>query len=100
MSFGFECGDGWFNLIYELSKKIESRNDKIEDPNDYFIALQVKEKYGSLRFYLNTFDKEVDRWLGEAEIESESTCENCGSTEDLTTTCGWIKTLCTKCLNV
>lgn len=50
MNGGFECGDGWFNLIYELSKKIEEQNDKIADPNDYFIAMQVKEKYGSLEF--------------------------------------------------
>jgi len=37
--FGFECGDGWFDIIYSLSKKISKL-----DPNCK--ALQVKEKFG------------------------------------------------------
>jgi hypothetical protein len=41
MAFGFDCGDGWFELIKDLSEKLEPLGVE---------ALQVKEKWGSLRF--------------------------------------------------
>ena len=42
MCWGFEVGDGWFDLINELSSKIEPLGAE---------AVQVKEKFGGLRFY-------------------------------------------------
>ena len=45
--FGFECDDGWFDLLYEMSKSI--KNTMIE--SDEIIVNQVKEKFGGLRFY-------------------------------------------------
>lgn len=48
MAWGVDCGDGWFqlidNLCYELMKISNKKGVKIT-------ALQVKEKFGSLRFY-------------------------------------------------
>jgi hypothetical protein len=49
MGFGFECGDGWYNIMYELMQKID---DFIEDGENVEIQ-QVKEKFGTLRFYYN-----------------------------------------------
>lgn len=91
MPFGFECGDGWFNLIYELSEKITKL-----DPNCK--AVQVKEKFGGLRFYTGGTTKEVHDLISEYENKSYKTCEDCGDTETAKTRDdGWIYTLCNKC---
>jgi hypothetical protein len=97
MCWGIECGDGWFELIYNLSKDISNISKDI-------YATQVKEKFGSLRFYwggdgltkdqINTIEELIDN----AEDLSYSTCEECGSTVDVKQTEGWIMTLCKKCM--
>lgn len=46
MGRGFECGDGWYTLIYVISELLTKH-----DPGIY--AVQVKEKFGGLRFYHN-----------------------------------------------
>ena len=96
MVFGFECGDGWFDIIYRLSDKISKL-----DPDCR--ATQVKEKFGGLRFYVTGINIEVSKqgWelIDDAENESFATCEDCGSVEDVTQTKGWIITLCKKCMD-
>jgi hypothetical protein len=45
MAFGFECDDGWFNIIWELSEKLEAEILKIpEKDRNHYCALQIKEK--------------------------------------------------------
>ena len=91
MPFGFECGNGWFNLIYELSDKISKL-----DPNCK--AVQVKEKFGGLRFYTGATTKEVYDLISEYESKSYKTCEDCGDTKTAKRrSTGWIYTLCNKC---
>jgi len=91
MSFGFECGDGWFSLIYELSKKLSEVNPEC-------IAVQVKEKFGGLRFYTDYINAEGDKAIDEAERMADNTCEFCGSTNSsVKKRGGWIKTLCDEC---
>lgn len=92
MCFGFECGDGWFEIIYDLSKTLSEKA-----PN--CIAVQVKEKFGGLRFYTNENNLEGEKAIDEAERKAESTCENCGSTNSSVKKRGggWIKTLCDNC---
>lgn len=51
MTWGFECGDGWFKLIYDLCLDIE---DLCRDRDVQVIAVQVKEKFGGLRFYYHS----------------------------------------------
>ena len=48
MAWGFSCGDGWYKIIDNLCQDIET---KIGKKNIQFIAVQVKEKFGALRFY-------------------------------------------------
>lgn len=48
MGWGFSCGDGWYELIDKLCKDI---NNIIGNKPIKVIALQVKEKFGGLRFY-------------------------------------------------
>lgn len=52
MCFGFECMDGWLDLIDDLSIELEFLNEMIYPKYKCYIrACQVKEKFGSLRFY-------------------------------------------------
>jgi len=91
MCFGFECGSGWFNLIYELSEKLSK-----QDPS--CMVVQVKEKFGGLRFYTNGISEIGYNLIYEYEDKSYSTCELCGNTKTAKKRAGsWIRTLCNKC---
>jgi hypothetical protein len=88
MGFGFECGDGWFELVRDLSEKLEPHGVE---------AIQVKEKFGGLRFYLvGGAPDEVWDLIDEAETKSEKICELCGEPGTLRGK-GWVKTLCSAC---
>ena len=45
MHGGFSCGDGWFDILYELSAELYKLD---EIPT----VLQVKEKFGTLSYYV------------------------------------------------
>ncbi|MCA1806515.1 MAG: hypothetical protein LC687_01425 [Actinobacteria bacterium] len=93
MSFGFECGDGWFDLIYKLCEDLAD----MELPMD-FEVIQVKEKFGGLRFYINGATEDVFDRINKAEEESYTICENCGEpSEGPERTKGWVSTLCETC---
>lgn len=98
MPFGCECGDGWFGLIYDLSKKIDDEAKRLELSDEYYPKLtQVKEKFGTLRYYiLGATDKMLD-WIEEAEIKSGGICESCGEGGTVHNDLGWVSTLCEKC---
>ncbi len=93
MVWGFP-GDGWEPLIRRLSEKIEAaiRAMRVEDREHYY-ASQVKEKYGTLRFYMDASTFEMNGWIDEAEAESAVTCETCGEPGSLRGT-GWLRTAC------
>jgi hypothetical protein len=62
---------------------------------------QVKEKFGVLRFYFSNGDDDAAGMVQFAEWLSGVTCEACGNTDTDTigsTTKGWIKTCCKKCV--
>lgn len=48
--FGVECGSGWFDLLHELCTAIKERYAQDNKPVD-LVVLQVKQKFGKLRFY-------------------------------------------------
>lgn len=99
MCFGFECDDGWFDLIYQLCQDIEvayaklPEEKKLDDYNDACIAFQVKEKFGGLRFYLDSEADGVYELTSTAETKSFTICEICGEPGKPSGR-GWIKTLC------
>lgn len=112
MCFGLEIGKGWYPLIEELSEKLnelylqEKRNIEIDkqakallqdDELFYFNVSQVKEKFGTLRFYVDGGTKEMHDLINEYEIKTETICEVCGSPGKRETISGWVKTLCDKC---
>lgn len=93
MAFGVECDDGWYDIIYALCECIQ----KYCDENKLTVkADQIKEKFGTLRFYFTGGDAFVDILVDMAEIFSGRTCERCGDKGKLGGKF-WIKCLCEKC---
>jgi len=161
MCWGFECGDGWYNIIDSLCSNLQwniDNNNKsyvIEnkilrkwipivrnilmkipgkynlkrhrqinpmvyirsflvglvdtlrrkqnyiyiDRGDYpqIVASQVKEKFGGLRFYVESASEKQHAVISFVESLSYNVCEKCGSMKDIGQTEGWISTLCKNC---
>ncbi len=82
----FAVGNGWYGIIKDLiEKSIAAGWDKQ--------ICQVKEKFGGLRFYINSAPDEVHKLIREAENKSLEICEVCGNPGQQRNG-GWIKTLC------
>lgn len=99
MCWGFECGDGWYKIIREAAEKLEPliRDLRADHPEDDFPrASQVKEKFGTLRFYMTMETDEMSKIIEEAETKSAVTCERCGK-KGILRKGGWLRTLCAKC---
>ncbi|MBC7750765.1 MAG: hypothetical protein H7Z73_03465 [Candidatus Saccharibacteria bacterium] len=99
MCWGFEYGDGWFDLIFNLSKAIEQEAEKsgLTRSSDLWPrAEQVKEKFGTLRFYVANGSKPIYDLIAKAEAKSEHTCEECGL-PGKTREGGWVHTTCQVC---
>lgn len=97
MEYGFRCRDGWFNLIWNLCIDLEQMGFG-ENKDDCIV--QIKEKLGGLRFYVDGATKEQQIRIRKAEEESYEICEVCGVTGKLRNDLGWIQTLCDKCYSV
>ena len=149
MPFGFDCGDGWYNIIDQTCRMMQGHIDwcrrvrardlqfnrvlkravergdlrglewyytrggslsdwakksierDLQDPRYHeigekpqqVVAVQVKEKFGSLRFYVNGGDLYIRGMLLMAEALSGVTCEECGA-PGKTYRYGWHRTLC------
>jgi len=149
MCWGFECGDGWFNILNQLMSQIQHHIDWKEKqragaikynemaaqakagnfdlfeetmkalPNDEYkekrlaeivagdfrpvpesipqVTLdQVKEKFGTLRFYYQGGDDYISGMVSLAESMTAVTCESCGNPGE-SRGGGWIHTYCTPC---
>lgn len=95
---GIETEDGWFSIIYALSKSIQDHLKKLKNagkPLDFEFA-QIKEKFATLRIYDNGGNEFIDGVISMAENLSCITCEICGSAGTIKTNekRSWIKTLC------
>ena len=149
MCWGFECGDGWFNILDQLMGNIQHHIDWKEKqrtnaikynematqakagnfdlfeetmkalPNDEYkekrlgeivagdfrpvpelipqVTLdQVKEKFGTLRFYYSGGDDYISGMVSLAESLTGVTCEECGNVGERRGG-GWVHTYCTPC---
>ena len=85
MCYGFP-GTGWFDLINTLSADLQSVCDKYETQIE---AVQVKSKWGGLRYYYvvkdvenvdvsDEFHSEIDKLIKIAESNSFKICQGCG----------------------
>ena len=146
MCWGFECGDGWFQILNQLMGNIQHHIDWKERQREVAIKFnqmseqlkagdstlfdeeykdminqeykekrrqelidrypivipepimqvtldQVKEKFGTLRFYYSGGDDYIRGMVSMAESMSGVTCEECGK-PGTQTPGGWIKTVC------
>lgn len=78
MSWGFQCDDGWFDLIFELSSQIEEYRTKNGIEAE---VSTVKQKFGSLSYYIHFDDQTdpyIDNLIDEAMQKSIHVCEICG----------------------
>jgi len=95
MCWGLECGNGWYKLIDILCSQLQWDIDHNKEPQ--IEATQVKEKFGTLRFYTTGASERQNGMISFAESLCEEICEKCGSMEKVSQTEGWIQTLCEKC---
>ena len=96
MFFGFECRDGWFDLIDSLCRNIQNYIDWTNRKSvvvQQIVAIQVKEKFGGLRFYYSGGDDHINGIVSMACAMSTQICEVCGNKGSVRGG-GWISTLC------
>ena len=96
MQFGFSVGDGWYWLLDNLMENIQNYCKWNNVPHIHIT--QVKEKFGGLRFYYNGSDETISGMVWFAEHLSYKICEQCGTTENVGKTIGWMAICCEDCL--
>lgn len=73
--WGFECSGGWYQLLRDCCQQITDRYAESSIPFD-FVPVQVKEKFGTLRFYYEYEDSPCKiaafDFLGSGSIRFES----------------------------
>lgn len=106
-------GRGWWPIVEALCLNIQAHIDRSvnnkawidrQHPNvqaaivakdvcPQVRVLQIKEKFGGLRFYYEGGDDRVDGMVRMAEAWAARTCEECGAPGQ-TRPGGWVRTLC------
>ncbi|MDP1666126.1 MAG: hypothetical protein Q8L79_13525 [Methylobacter sp.] len=87
MCWGFGCGDGWYTLLDVISGLLTKHNPEI-------CVVQVKEKFGGLRFYHSGCDAYSLGVEMTAGTLSHYICEICGAPGLLNDNDGWWSTRC------
>ena len=127
MCWGFDCGDGWYQIIDTLSYALTLSHRNAKQDVEFWtkhlgqtvwnnrigtqedidratkrleetpcpVAIQVKEKFGTLRFYVDRATERQYNYIEFAELMSSKTCEECGASGQ-TYYIGWNRTLCDK----
>tara|TARA_Y100001937_G_C7037036_1_gene292874 strand:+ start:275 stop:706 length:432 start_codon:yes stop_codon:yes gene_type:complete len=102
MCWGISCGDGWYTLLDELCGDIKNHIQNVNRNNPdaeplVCEAVQVKEKFGSLRFYTQGGDDYTNGLIGFAESISSHICSECGNKCTQKNIRGWIHSMCPDC---
>jgi hypothetical protein len=82
-----DCGPGWLPAIIPVLEICEARGIRV---------VQIKEKFGGLRIYLDDTDDDVHAAILLAESIASRTCEECGAPGELRGP-GWYRTRCDDC---
>lgn len=99
---GFAVGPGWWPIIEELCRQIQSHVDWKQEQKEKYnrgegceqvVVAQIKEKFGGLRFYYDGGDEHVSGMVRMAEAWAANSCETCGKPGERRSG-GWIRTLC------
>jgi hypothetical protein len=102
MAFWIETDDGWYELLDKCMEKLQYFCDLCsKDGREVqVVASQIKEKYGTLRFYTSVYDANsiedaiIDDIINQTEGRSARTCEVSGEYGEPCHIGGWYKTLC------
>ena len=84
--FDFCIGEGWEPIVEKLIGMVVAVKPDIK-------IVQIKEKFGGLRFYVDSANKDVNYLIECAEEASERTCEVCGK-EGKIVGKNWLQCLC------
>lgn len=91
-----DCGKGWHGLLADL-------HEKLVHIDPHYTLFQVKQKFGTLRFYYEASDPELDRLckalVDMYELMSSRICEETGEPGFLMVRHGFYKTLNEKYLS-
>lgn len=88
-------GEGWFEILWSLFASLEKlAQADIAEGRPPLRLVQVKEKYGSLRVYVEGGCDEAVELIDAAETASETICEVCGKPGNIQCIRGWDKCLC------
>lgn len=90
---------GWHNLVSALCFKIYHHNLSLKDEEKRASVVQIKEKFGGLRFYVYGGDDYIRGLIDLAECVSHTICEGCSKPASSNSEGGWIRTLCQDCKN-
>jgi Calcineurin-like phosphoesterase len=90
------CEEGWRDLLERACDRIE-----VALGRGVFKVLQIKEKFGTLRFYWSgdlslEAEAKVEEAIALAQARSACTCEICGAEGRLYSRGGWRATACAK----
>jgi hypothetical protein len=120
MAFGCECGDGWFEPLLKLTRKMFLINSLAKKYDLKIVCNQLKEKFGELRCYYSVVTNTTNcsitpnnpyvdlikemahEAIKTAEEDCWNVCEWCGADggyngKNLITTSGWISRICKTC---
>ena len=85
-----DCGPGWWQLISLCDKELS-------DIDNNYVILQIKEKFGGLRYYFETSDHKLREKMDSVVVRYEKacaiTCEETGGHGYLMKRMGQMKTL-------
>ena len=83
MGFGFQCGDGWLQLLVATFEAIEPHvaafNRKLEEIGTQFAIVEVKEKFGELRIIAMPTNYAIVTAFLDARERSRTICKTCGA---------------------
>jgi hypothetical protein len=89
-----ECGPGWYGLVARLARTLEAHIQQLPPATRRDVyCVQVKEKFGGLRFYMRTTTTAIESAIDRAEEHSFHICEDCGRPGRLREG-RWLATLC------
>ena len=98
---GIAVGEGWWPIIESLCANIQGHikwKNKDAEVVPQVVVMQIKEKFGGLRFYYDGGDEQIRGMVYMAESWASRTCEICGVPATKQTT-GWIKNVCDEHFN-
>ena len=92
----FAVGKGWWPILQALCSNIQhyiNWKNKERKVVPQVVVMQIKEKFGGLRFYYDGGDNQIQGMVSMAESWADQSCETCGAPGKKREG-GWIKTLC------